>query len=135
MRKDYRGVSLPKELVDTVEDYIRKNPTSSYKSLADFVIDAVRRRLQDLGALPPSFIFIHINVNDNYALFWEQKPGEKGHSVKVYFSEDSIKCGYCDSNRCYHVKMAVKEPDVIKEFERRRKLGLKIPDLSYLEEE
>jgi hypothetical protein len=135
MRKEYRGVSLPKNLVDAVETYIKKNPTTAYKSLADFVIDAVRLRLQALGALPPTFIFMHINVKDNYALFWEQTPGEdKGHSVMIYFSEDSIRCGYCDSNRCYHVKMAVKEPDVIKEFERRRKLGLKTPDLSYLEE-
>ncbi|MEM1589948.1 MAG: hypothetical protein QW175_05975 [Candidatus Bathyarchaeia archaeon] len=39
----------------------------------------------------------------------------------------------CDSTRCYHVKKAVTIPEIQKEFERRRKLGLKIPDLSYLE--
>ena len=131
---DYRGVSLSKDLIESIETYIKENPSTAYKSIADFVTDAVRKRLEELGALPPTLTLIHINVAENYVLLWEKKPGEdKGHSVEVFFKDDKVKCKYCDSNRCYHVKYAVSLPEVKKEFERRRKLGLKVPDLTYLE--
>jgi len=126
----FRGVSLSEDLVQTIERYIRENPSSAYKSIADFVTDAVRKRLEELGALPPTLSLVHLNVNENYVLLWDNKAKQ---SIRVFFTEDKIKCEYCDSNRCYHVKYAISLPEVRKEFERRRKLGLKVPDLSYLE--
>lgn len=131
----YKAVSLPEELIRAVKAYIKNNPSTGYSSVSNFIADAVRLRLQQLGALPPSLTLIHLNVKDNYALFWEQKPNERtGHSVQIFFSEENVKCGYCDSSRCYHVKAAVKTPEIIREFERRRKTGLPVPDISYLEE-
>ena len=127
---DYRGVSLSKDLIESIETYIKENPSTAYKSIADFVTDAVRKRLEELGALPPTLTLIHLNINENYVLLWDKKINR---SVRVFFADDKIKCEYCDSNRCYHVKYAVQLPQVQKEFERRRKLGLKVPDLTYLE--
>jgi len=129
MRKDYRGVSLPKELIDAVERYIKENPSSGYQSKADFVTEAVRLRLEQLGALPPTLSLIHLNIAGKYVLLWDNKIGQ---SIRVYFTEDKVKCEYCDSNRCYHVYYAVNLEKVKKEFERRKQLGLPIPDLSYL---
>jgi metal-responsive CopG/Arc/MetJ family transcriptional regulator len=45
----YRGVSLQKELLDAVESYIKAHPEMGYKSLADFVTDAVREKCEKLG--------------------------------------------------------------------------------------
>lgn len=136
MPKGYKGVSLPEDLIKAIETYIKENPSTAYKSKADFITDAIRKRLEELGALPPTLTLMHINVAENYVLLWEKKPGEeKGHSVEVFFENDKVKCRYCDSNRCYHVKFAVQLPEVKREFERRKRLGMKIPDLSYLEEE
>ncbi len=135
----FKGVSLPEELVKAIKDYIESNPSTGYKSIADFVVDAIRLRLEQLGALPPTFSLIHINTNENYALFWEEKPGGKpggktGHTVRVFFKDDQIKCEYCDSIRCIHIKKAIKLPEVQEALEKRKKAGLKIPDLSYLED-
>ena len=130
MSTRYRGVSLSEELVKAVETYIKENPSSAYKSIADFITDAVRKRLEELGALPPTLSLIHINVGENYALLWDNKAHQ---SVRVFFSDEKVKCEYCDSNRCEHVKFAVNLPKVQKELETRRKLGQKVPDLSYLE--
>lgn len=129
MPKKYRGLSLPEELVNIIENYIRENPTAGYTSIADFVAEAVRLRLESLGATPPILTLIHLNIAENYVLLWDNKIGQ---SVRVFFSEEKIKCEYCDSNRCYHVKFAIQIPKVQKEFERRKKLGLPYPDTSYL---
>lgn len=132
MPKKFRGVSLPEEIVDTIEDFIENNPRYGYRSIADFVIDAVRKRLEDLGATPPVISLMHLNINPDRSvvLLWDNK--EK-RAIDILVTEDEVRCLYCDSIRCEHVKFAVNLPQVQKEFNRRRKLGLKIPDLSHLD--
>ena len=44
--KNYRGVSLPDELVEKVEQLIQKLRT--YRTIAEFVSEAVRLRLEAL---------------------------------------------------------------------------------------
>ena len=49
MPKDkYKGVSLPKEMVEEIEKIIRDNPELGYTSIADFVKEAVRDKLLKL---------------------------------------------------------------------------------------
>ena len=49
MAKDdkYRTIRLPKELVEEIEELI-KDKTLGYTSKADFVKDAVRRRIEEI---------------------------------------------------------------------------------------
>jgi len=44
----YRGVSLMKELVDAVEKLVQNHPNTGYKNIAEFIADAVRRRLEEV---------------------------------------------------------------------------------------
>jgi predicted DNA-binding protein len=44
--RNYRGVSLPDELVERVEQLIKKRGT--YRTIAEFVSEAVRLRLETL---------------------------------------------------------------------------------------
>jgi len=44
--RNYRGVSLPDELVERVEQIIKKRGT--YRTIAEFVSEAVRLRLEAL---------------------------------------------------------------------------------------
>jgi len=46
MANGYRGVSLPKELVDDVEFFTKAH--KSWPSVAQFISEAVRLRLEDL---------------------------------------------------------------------------------------
>lgn len=48
MDEGFRGVSLKKELVDAVEQWIEDHPNAGYKNVAEFVHDAVRRRKEEL---------------------------------------------------------------------------------------
>jgi len=44
MQEGYRSVSLPKELVDDVENYVAED--KRYRSIASFVAEAIRLRLE-----------------------------------------------------------------------------------------
>ena len=46
MANKYRYVNLPESLVSVIEDYIKK--TKQYSSIAEFVKEAVRLRLEQL---------------------------------------------------------------------------------------
>ncbi len=46
--KDFRGVSLKKELIDSIEKFIRDHPEAGYKSASDMVQEAVRLRFQEI---------------------------------------------------------------------------------------
>ena len=50
----HRGVSLQRQLVDRIEEYIQNHPERGYKSIADFVTDAVRKRCEELKILVPT---------------------------------------------------------------------------------
>ena len=45
---EYRGVSLPKEMIDEINRIIRQYPELGYSSVADFIKDAVREKMLKL---------------------------------------------------------------------------------------
>ena len=128
----YKGISLPKEVLEQIREVIEKYPHLGYKSLADFIVDAIRKRLEELGVLPPIISLVNFNVSLEgkiHILLWDN---QRKRTIDVLLTEKEIRCLYCDSIKCEHVKFAVGLPEVKKEIERRKKLGLKHPDLSYL---
>lgn len=50
-QQKYRRVSLKKELVDTIEKFIKKHPEFGYRSIAQFVEDAIRERAEKIRIL------------------------------------------------------------------------------------
>ena len=44
----FRRISLKKELVDEIENYIETHPEHGYRSIAQFIEDAIRRRAENL---------------------------------------------------------------------------------------
>lgn len=49
----FRGVSLKRELVNAVEQFIENHPNAGYKSISDFIHEAVRSRIQEVKKLYP----------------------------------------------------------------------------------
>ncbi len=68
----YRSISLSKELIETIEDLIKENPQASYKSIADFVADAVRIRFEQLGIYPGNISLLDINANELGPLLYDK---------------------------------------------------------------
>ena len=104
----YRGISLQRELVDRIEEYIKTHPETGYKSLADFVTDAVREKCEELKILvpiPPELPALeHFNINEDHVTVIDRK---RRTFADVYFRNDHVYCELCGEENCEHVKYAL----------------------------
>ena len=111
----YRGVSLSRELVDKIEEYVKAHPETGYKSLADFITDAVRKRCEELKILVPTPLELpaleHFNVFEDHVTVIDRK---KRRIVDVYFRNNHVYCELCEKEKCEHVDYALKLPKVQK---------------------
>jgi len=111
----FRGISLSRELVDKIEEYINNHPETGYKSLADFVTDAVREKCIELKILvptPPELPTLeHFNVNEDHVTVIDRA---KKIFADVYFRNNRVLCGSCESENCEHVEYALNLPKIQK---------------------
>lgn len=105
----YRGVSLADEVVKAIEDYMREHPEASYKSIADFVSDAIRVRFEQLGVSPGSLTLLDIKQNERVLLLYDQ---DLRKTVQIYISPKGIECGVCKSSNCRHVRFALSKTKI-----------------------
>lgn len=47
-QRPYRPISVKKELVDDIENWIKQHPEAGYSTVADFASESVRLRIQRL---------------------------------------------------------------------------------------
>ena len=111
----YRGISLQRELVNKIEEYINSHPETGYKSLADFVTDAIRKRCEELkilGPAPPEPPELeHFNVNEDHVTIIDHK---MRRIPDVFFRNNRVWCDVCEEEDCRHVRYALKIPKVVK---------------------
>jgi len=111
----HRGVSLQRELVDKIEDYIQNHPERGYKSIADFVTDAVRIRCEELKILvsiPPELPELeHFNVYEDHVTVIDHK---NRRIANVYFRNDTVFCDVCETKNCRHIEYVLKLPKVVR---------------------
>jgi hypothetical protein len=116
----YRQVSLSRELVDRIEEYIKTHPERGYKSLADFVTDAVRKRCEELKILVPTPpeppALEHFNVNQDHVTIIDRR---RRMFADVYFRNNHVYCELCGEENCEHVRYALNLPKVQKALERK----------------
>jgi hypothetical protein len=116
----YRGVSLQRELINLIEEYIKAHPEMGYKSLADFVTDAVREKCSELKILVATSELPqleHFNISENGVRILDRSLGNgvsKGRIIDVYFKPDKVLCEYCGTDNCRHVEFALNIPKVRK---------------------
>jgi hypothetical protein len=116
----YRGVSLQKELVGTIENYVKAHPEMGYKSLADFVTDAIRDKCEKLGVFSSETkgpLLEHFNISEEGVRVLDRTLGNataNGRIIDIYFKPEKIRCEYCDSSNCRHVQFALSIPAVQK---------------------
>ena len=46
---EYRKISIKKELADAIERFVKANPEYGYRSIAAFLEDSARRRMEEIG--------------------------------------------------------------------------------------
>jgi len=122
----YRGISLQRELVDKIEQYINAHPETGYKSLADFITDAVRKRCEELKILVPTSleppILEHFNVNQDHVTVIDRR---RRMFADVYFRNNHVYCELCKKENCEHVKYTLNLQKVQKAL---REKGWKIEE-------
>ena len=111
----YRGISLQRELVDRIEEFIKNHPERGYKSLADFVTEAVRKRCEELKILvptppePPELE--HFNVYQDHVTVIDHK---RRRIANVFFRNNTAFCDVCRAKNCRHVRYVLNLPKVDK---------------------
>lgn len=120
----YRSISLSKELVETIEEFIEENPQASYKSIADFIADAVRTRFEQLGVYPGMISLLDINANEIGPLLYDKNLKK---TVQISITPEGLECAECKASNCRHIKFALANPKTQKLIRDRRKEGWKLP--------
>jgi len=130
----YRGVSLQRELINLIEEYIKTHPEMGYKSLADFVTDAVREKcseLKILGAAPELPQLEHFNVSEQGVRILDRtitNGSSRGRIIDVYFKPDKVLCEYCGTEDCRHIHFALTVPKIKEILVKKRSEGWKLPE-------
>jgi Arc/MetJ-type ribon-helix-helix transcriptional regulator len=122
--QDFRGVSLKRELVNQVEQLVKDN--QEYKSVADFVHEAVRLRMQEIKKNKQQPRFEHFNINDDGARISDRK---LGMIADIYFKPQGIFCDLDKSNTCEHIDFALTIPKIQEIIRKKLKEGWKLPDV------
>jgi hypothetical protein len=103
----YRGISLSKELIKTIEDIIEENPQAGYKSIADFVADALRIRFEQLGVYPGNISLLDINANEMGPLLYDKNLKK---TVQILISPKGLECAECKQSSCRHITFVLATP-------------------------
>lgn len=131
MTNKYRNISIKKEFADAIEQFVNTHPQYGYRSIAQFLEDSARDRLETLKGfqmLPPPLE--HFNLDENgirildHSLATSNSP--KGRIIDVYFKPNKALCEYDNSTSCRHVKFALGLPKVQKIF---KKKGWNLPEV------
>lgn len=132
----YRGLSLHKDLVGVIEDYINSHPEMGYKSLADFATDAIREKCEKLGIFLPKPelpVLEHFNVSESGVRVLDRalaNHSTSGRIVDIYFRPAGIWCDYCQADSCRHIDFALTVPSIQSVVIKKRKEGWKLPDVA-----
>jgi len=114
----HRGITLQRELVNKIEEYIKAHPETGYKSIADFVTDVLREKCEELKILTPTPelpTLEHFNLSENGVRILDRTLANgisRGRIIDVYFKPDNAWCDYCEATNCQHVKFALSIPEV-----------------------
>jgi hypothetical protein len=120
---DYKGVSLKRELVEQIEQLVEEN--KQYKSVADFLHEAARLRIEEVNKTKTRPRFEHFNVNDSGVRITDRKIGM---IAEIYFKPQGIFCDLDKSNVCEHIDFALTVPAIQEIIRRRIKEGWKLPE-------
>lgn len=131
-KPEFKSISIKEEFAESIEEFINEHPGLGYRSIAQFLEDASRRRLEELQTqikkLPR---FDRINGDATGVLIYDRELKDvKGVHVSVRPS--GIVCDFHQMTNCEHVKFALGLSDVQEMIRKRRKEGWKIelPDES-----
>jgi hypothetical protein len=126
-KPEYKAISIKEEFAQSVEDFVKAHPELKYRSIAQFLEDASRRRLEDLKIQVKSLPrFEQINSDENGVKILDRELRE---IVQIFIKPQGIRCGFHQIDRCEHIDFALTQRDVREIIKRHKKEGWKLPDV------
>jgi hypothetical protein len=132
----YRGISLHRDLVGAIEEYINTHPEMGYKSLADFATDAIREKCEKLGIFLPKPalpVLEHFNLGEGGVRVLDRSLANRSSSGKVidiYFKPEGIWCSHCQADSCRHIDFALSVPSIQSVVVKKQQEGWKLPAIT-----
>lgn len=127
-KQEFKSISIKEEFAESIEAFIKQYPRFGYRSIAQFLEDSARRRMEELSAKIPLLPrFLKINSDENGVKIYDNnEPYNK--EVDVHFKPTGIRCSkHGNTNDCEHVKFALSIPEVRAQLVRHiRENGWKI---------
>lgn len=123
---EYTKLSLKRELLEKVEQYINQYPERGYRSLAQFVEDAIREKADEMRIYELTPRFRHFNLDEKGVKIQDN---EKNQIVDINFSPKGIQCEYCHSNTCRHVEFALSISTIRGIIKKKKQEGWKLPEV------
>lgn len=126
MSSEYVKISINKELMETIRQFINDYPEHGFRTLGQFVEDAIRHRAEELGVFKLTPRFRHFNLDDHGVKIEDKKLNLK--AIQIYFKPTGILCEYCQTDNCPHIKFALTQPQIKEVIHKKRKEGWKLPE-------
>jgi len=125
-KPEFKSVSVKEEFAESIEEFVKEHPELGYRSMAQFLEDASRRRLEELRGQVKAFPrFERINGDSSGVMLYDRElKGNK--AVHISIKPSGIKCDFHETNNCEHVKYALGLDDVQELIRKKRKEGWKI---------
>jgi len=110
VERGYTTFSIPTGLMHKVEEVVK---TGTYKNKTDFILEAIRDRLREMGALETGPTLVHINSDEDVVRIGEVQGNRVVAVAHVYFKlPNMVLCDKDGSDGCKHVDFAQELPEV-----------------------
>jgi hypothetical protein len=122
MADDWTTVAIRKAVVDKINKFLKTKEAkeNGYTNSTAFVDEAVRDMLSKYELKR----FEHFNFHDNIIRVLDNSLGTRGDIVELRRKNNHLLCGYCEEDKCVHVKFAWSDVDLASEL---KKAGLRSP--------
>lgn len=123
----YRNISIKSEFADDIEKFIGEYPHLGYRSIAQFLEDASRRRLEELKLqIKPLPRFEQINCDEEGCKILDR---QLKRIADISIKREGIRCSIHHTDTCEHVEFALSQKEVQQIIKKRKNEGWKLPDV------
>ncbi len=124
---EYGKISIDKNLMDVIDQFVKEYPEYGYGSVANFVEEAVRRRAEELRIFDLIPRFTHFNLDENGVKISDKKLNLK--AIQIYIKPQGLLCEYCRSSSCEHIKYALEQEDIQEIIRKKKREGWNLPEV------
>ena len=126
-KPEFKSISMKEEFAESIEEFVKEHPEFGYRSIAQFLEDASRRRLEELKKqikTPPRFEQINCDADGCKILDRQLK-----RVADIQIKPTGIHCSIHHTNTCEHIDFALAQEDVQETIKKHKKEGWKLPDV------